>query len=181
MYNRSSSVQYDDIVLPGSIQFTGEADPIVEPVLIDDVKNFLHISGTSEDLIIASLVKSAREWVERMTGLSLIERTVTCTVQVRDFVELPYGPVTSAVTNKADNTITYIAFDFPFPLFSTPGQYAVSYAAGYTILTIPESLKMAIMCRVGATYENRGDKDEQNYSQMAKSYYRSYRRLMSWL
>lgn len=175
------SCKYDDVILPGSIEFTGEADPIVEPVLLADTKQFLRIAGTAEDVIVGNLIKSAREWVERMTGLSLIPRTVTCTVQVSEFVELPYGPVTSVITKLGDNTVAYAVTVGPFPMFNLPGQYNVSYSAGYTPVNIPESLKFAIMCRVGATYENRGDKDEQNYSQMARSYYRSYRRLMSWV
>ena len=175
------SCRYDDIILPGSIEFSGEADPIVEPVLLVDTKRFLRISGTAEDVDIQNLIKAAREWVERMTGLSLIERTVTCTIQVNEFVELPYGPITSTVTKMGDNTVAYAVTAKPFPMFNLPGEYNVSYSAGYTAINIPESLKFAIICRVGATYENRGDKDEQNYSQMARSYYRSYRRLMSWV
>lgn len=179
MYPKSST-QYDDVILPGSIDTSLADDPLVEPVTLEDTKTFLRIAGNMENIIIAGLIKSAREWVEKMTGISLIPRTVKCTVQVRDGVELPYGPVTSTITNQ-DTAVVYKVTKGEFPLFETSGQYDLQYKAGYTAETIPESLKNAIMCRVGATYENRGDKDEQNYSQMAKSYYRPYRRLMSWL
>lgn len=179
--HRNSSFQYDDVILPGSIEFTGEADPIVEPVSLVDTKGFLRIAGSVDDADVTKLIKAAREWVEKMTGLSLIPRVVSCTVQVNEFVELPYGPVTSTIANSSDSTVLYPVTKGSFPLFNQYGEYDVLYSTGYTPENIPENLKFAIICRVGATYENRGDKDEQNYSQMAKTYYRPYRRLMSWV
>jgi uncharacterized phiE125 gp8 family phage protein len=49
-------------------------EPDVEPVSLSEAKAFLRLSGTSEDELLAGLIRAAREDVERTTGLALIEQ-----------------------------------------------------------------------------------------------------------
>lgn len=51
--------------------------PATEPVSVAEAKAFLRVDGTEEDGLIATLIASARSWVEHKTGLAIITRRVT--------------------------------------------------------------------------------------------------------
>ena len=48
--------------------------PVAEPLALGDIKAHLRIDGTAEDGLLGSLIKIAREHLERAAGLSLISQ-----------------------------------------------------------------------------------------------------------
>jgi len=50
-------------------------EPAAEPVTLAEVKVHLRIDGTTEDELVAGLVRAARQEVERATGMALIEQS----------------------------------------------------------------------------------------------------------
>lgn len=170
-----------DLVVPGTIVFSAES--ATEPVTLAEAKKFMHIGFIEDDDHITELIKAAREWVEKLTGVSLIARTITCTIQVVHSLELPYGPVTStrdgfleANTDIAADNLT----EGQFPrVTGLNGRYKVSYTAGYN--PVPKLLKMAVLNKIISMYENRGEADKVNYDKIALNNLRPYKRITQWL
>jgi uncharacterized phiE125 gp8 family phage protein len=70
--------------------------PASEPVTLDEAKEFLSIDAeeTEFDVLIESLITAAREQVEAITGLRLVEQTVDLRAsEWSDLQLLPIGPV----------------------------------------------------------------------------------------
>jgi hypothetical protein len=167
-----------DIITPGSVVFTEEAE--TEPVTLTEAKAYIRVGYDTEDTYITSLITAARQWVESMAGVSVIKRTVSCRVELYNSIELPYGPVIGdpTVTDPGDGVM------FTPGIFRRItggcGVFDVIYQAGYD--PCPEGLKMAILARVAAMFENRGDNaDSSNHSQVAKSHYLPFKRIVQWL
>src|SRR5580698_760383 len=47
-------------------------DPIVEPVSLSDMKNYLRVDVTDDDLLISTLISASRERAEDLTGRCLV-------------------------------------------------------------------------------------------------------------
>ena len=79
-------------------------DPVAEPVTLAEAKAFLRLTGTSEDELVAGLIRAAREDVERSTGLALIAQTwrlVLDALPSDDAVCLMRGPVQAVLSVTA--------------------------------------------------------------------------------
>lgn len=86
-----------------------KTDVATEPVSATEAKLFCKVSGTGDDTLFAELIKSARETIEQMTGVSLAEKTIYTEwdkLPRNGIVELPFGPVKSitAVTLKYEDS-----------------------------------------------------------------------------
>lgn len=68
--------------------------PAAEPVTVQEVKSLLRVDWGTDDTYIASLITSAREWMEQMLGRALI--TQTCQA-VLTFVGRPVGKISGVV------------------------------------------------------------------------------------
>ncbi|MCO5063121.1 MAG: head-tail connector protein [Rhizobiaceae bacterium] len=80
------------------IRMTG---PEVEPVTLAELKQYLRLSHSSEDELLAGLLRAAREDVERVTGLALIEqgwRLVMDRPMTGGMILLPRHPVREVVS-----------------------------------------------------------------------------------
>jgi uncharacterized phiE125 gp8 family phage protein len=72
-----------------------QAESITEPVTLAQVKEWLIIDtvNTDDDALLTRLITEVRQAIEKKTKLSLVERTITVTVDlVREF-KLPHGPI----------------------------------------------------------------------------------------
>lgn len=83
--------------------------PAVEPLSLSEVKLFLRVDHTSDDTLIASMLVSARQWVETYTRRALCTQTIDFRytdwpVQYAPLV-VPYGPLQSVTS------ITYVDED----------------------------------------------------------------------
>ena len=133
-----------------------------EPVTLQQAKDYCRISGSSEDTLVTALIVSARQAIERATGLCIVEKDVAITFcnENGDF-DFTIGPYKSdfVLKDEQDNTIAaadYRLIGYQFPTLRGPAYpiLKATYVAGYT--TVPEDLLTAIKAQVNYNYENRG-------------------------
>lgn len=150
--------------------------PDREPVELSEAKNWLRVTDTSEDALVAQLIRGARELVETVTGRALITRTVQETapcVLTSGALELGLAPVqaVSAVvqvdisgdeTSIDPNDYWLDAARSRICWKSRPGQsrhgyFKVTYTAGFgdTPDLVPGALRTAILMCVGNWFEHR--------------------------
>lgn len=143
-------------------------DLSVEPVTLQEAKDYMRISSESENDLIEELITSARERIEKYTGLSLGLKTLKAYwFYFHVPAEIPYGPVTAinSVVDDNDVELEYTARGLQYKTleaYSTQGL-AIEYEAGFTI--VPKGLKLAILKQVSTDYENR-----ENYSIYDQAY-----------
>ena len=143
-------------------------DLSVEPVTLQEAKDYMRISSESENDLIEELITSARERIEKFTGLSLGEKTLRAYwFYFHIPQEIPYGPVTliESVVNDEDVALEYTARGLQYKMleaYSTVGL-TIEYEAGFAVC--PKGLKLAILKQVSTDYENR-----ENYSIYDQAY-----------
>lgn len=133
-------------------------DLVSEPVTLQEAKDYMRISSDAEDDLIEELITSARERMEKYTGLSLGEKTLrTYWFYFHVPTEIPYGPVTDIISVVDDNDVEleYTARGLQYKVleaYSTQGVL-IEYQAGFAV--VPKGLKLAILKQVSTDYENR--------------------------
>jgi len=143
-------------------------DLSVEPVTLQEAKDYMRISSNAEDDLIEELITSARERIEKFTGLSLGEKTLKAYWFYYHIPsEIPYGPVTliNSVVDDNDVDVEYTARGLQYKVleaYSTVGL-TIEYEAGFAVA--PKGLKLAILKQVSTDYENR-----ENYSIYDQAY-----------
>jgi uncharacterized phiE125 gp8 family phage protein len=144
-------------------------DVVTEPILVTEVKNYLHIDFDNDDIFLSSLITSARLRLERFTGCSFAPKTIKVYAELFNDFELPYGPITSITTVRKwagdadfDTLTDYVTKGSQFKIFvpESCGEYELTYVAGYT--SLPEDLKLAMLLEIAHRYENRGDEIKLN-------------------
>lgn len=157
---------------------------IVEPLTVSEVKNYLRLEGfidnsesissefNDDDVLIAELIRSARERLEEYTGLSFIPKTyeIEFTNLAGNF-EIPFGPVSTinAVYDNEGNVISNTTYETSnsLRLFKYPNQtdLVMNYDCGY--IDLPKGLKDAMYKEVAYRYINRGDENKEGMSREA--------------
>jgi uncharacterized phiE125 gp8 family phage protein len=143
-------------------------DLTTEPVTLQEAKDYMRISSDSENDLIEELITSARERIEKYTGLSLGLKTLKAYwFYFHIPAEIPYGPVTAInlVVNDNDVDLEYTARGLQYKTleaYSTQGL-TIEYEAGFAVA--PKGLKLAILKQVSTDYENR-----ENYSIYDQAY-----------
>lgn len=136
-------------------------DPTTEPVTLNEAKDWIKIDWVDDDAVVNRLITSCREAIENYTNCSLVEKTVTCTVNLCDYFELPYGPVKGNPTvTQGENTITdYSKVEGQFmKVCGLRGIHKFVYNVGYE--NVPARLKEAILNEIAYRYQNRGDQSK---------------------
>ena len=148
------------------------ADAVVEPVSLTDAKNWLRITNydTDDDLIL-SLVNGARVHIEKLTGCSLVNKSVRINVELTPqsqgfwILDVPYGPllcVDEVKIKTGMNTYEILTKNSEFEVIGgkiwiySPGVYVIKYQCGFS--SIPEDLATDILTLTAWSYENRGKK-----------------------
>lgn len=91
---------------------TTDAGNITEPITADEVKTFMGYptSDLSQDLLIESMIISAREWLEQRTALSLVSKDYKVYFEIEEsedgWYELPISPVTGTPVVSMNGTVT---------------------------------------------------------------------------
>lgn len=153
------------------------SDEIVEPITVQEVKDYLRLEGftdtdesTSEslsdfdfdDTLIEEAITAVREMVELKCSLSLIPKTLSTvlTNQV-GLIEIPRGPVNSVTSITSEDGDAYDADNIKtvggdFKLLRCPNDcnMTVVYEAGYT--TVPKGIKFDLLRAAAYYYMNRG-------------------------
>lgn len=155
--------------------------PTVEPLTIDEAKDYAKIEVNDDDKLIRSLIKSSRIYAENYTRRALLTQTVTMNVDWGFPCEimLPVGPSQSVTsvsyvdTNGDSQTLSgstytadtdfdpgriYLAYNQTWPTVRCQRKtITVVYQAGYgdASTDVPEQILTAIKMMVVHQYENR--------------------------
>jgi uncharacterized phiE125 gp8 family phage protein len=95
--------------------------PAIEPVTLAEMKNHLKISSsvTTDDSLISSLIKAAREWCEGFQNRAYIEQSITLKMDAfYDVLQLPRSPLISVTSVKYLDVFTNCE----------PGEIRLAYA-----------------------------------------------------
>jgi uncharacterized phiE125 gp8 family phage protein len=167
-------------------------EPTIEPVSVEDIKLFARIDGDYEDDLIQALIVAVRESTEQYLGRSLIQQTITMTL---DFwpnvvIQLPRPPLISVdsvkIIDEDGVKTTYSSDNYYLNTIAEPGQlilkatsaslpdvsdrdfatYEIIFKAGYGTLAInvPQAIKNGIKTWVTFLYENRQPIDKPPFA-----------------
>jgi uncharacterized phiE125 gp8 family phage protein len=144
--------------------------PLVEPVTLEEAKEYARIDGTVEDALITSLIKVARLHCESYSGKAFVRKTITVSSFSFPYnFQLPYGilesenDITKVVTIDEAGTETALEYRVNVGLYPkinilSGGQsykFQIVYESGFT--TAPDDVKLAIKMLVNTLYERRED------------------------
>jgi len=148
------------------------ADAVVEPVSLTDAKNWLRITNyDTDDVLIGDLLNAARVHIEKLTGCSLVNKSVRINVELTPqsqgfwIIDVPYGPlgcVDEVKIKTGMNTYDVLTKNEEYEIIGgkiwlySPGIYVIKYQSGYN--SIPEDLATDILTLTAWSYENRGKK-----------------------
>lgn len=133
---------------------------MAEPITLAELKLYikLDLEYTLEDPILEPMIKTARMWCEKYTGLTFMPKTLEIFSDRYSF-EVPNGPIMEiiSVKNAEGEDIMYHKKGLQHPRITTsPNQDAyVIVKAGY--VDLPEELKSAVKMMAATLYENRED------------------------
>jgi uncharacterized phiE125 gp8 family phage protein len=161
-----------------------EDDGVSEPIDLVTAKKWLRVEFTTDDELIKDVIKSVRKRLEKLGGISLVYKTITCLMQIDDpasMIRLPYGPVNdvelieerTSDSEWTELTETTSSVFGDYELFGTYdikvllqncGLFRFTYKTGFSEL--PEDLVSDMRVMVAWFYENRGKtfNTEQNNS-----------------
>lgn len=138
-------------------------DVVTEPVSLQDVKDFLRIDFDTEDILLSALIKTARVYCEKWTGITLAPRSADVYINYQSgTIKLPVFPVTKVNTVKLVSSADGSESDVTFFTMSPDvigveslgaGLYVADIDFGY--ITCPEELKIGILMAVGQLYACR--------------------------
>lgn len=154
-----------------------ETEPQYEPVTVNEAKNYLKVDDTTDDNLIAQLIKTSRKMIETQASLAFHRRTIvqkqTGGLETIDAVRIPVHSVTS-IQYAEDFDSSYITLDsseyrlagnrffnenYKFKRGRDADGYVVTYIAGMVADTTPSTInndmKTAILRIVAFLYENR--------------------------
>lgn len=163
-----------------------------EPVSVEEFKHYAKIDFNDDDDLIALLLVSSREDLEKYLGVSIVQKVLTAIVCNEDGgIEIPYGPTPGTVDvttildidgNAIDEGLILIT-GINFKQLQTPcyPYVRLMYTAGYVTtqqslteggVPLPEAIRMAIKAETFFRYENRGSR--AGYQSGIKDYSQSY-------
>jgi len=150
---------------------------MAEPITLAQAKAQCRIvSDNTEDALVESLIKAAREWVENATGHILMQRVIVeqrdefgCYVElnrrpiVADSVEVAYVDTDGTAQDYADLVAqtdrdpgrVYPVAGGEWPSLFEYGGVTVTYTAGYAAGEEPQALLQAMLLLVAHWYKNR--------------------------
>jgi uncharacterized phiE125 gp8 family phage protein len=161
--------------------------PAEEPVSLDEMKQHLRVDIMEDDLLIESLITTAREYVEMFTRRQLVTAEWGLTLDEWPACIRPprpplMGVMTLAYTDSAGQPQTLDPARYQvdmsrepgriLPAHGTswpavqpgPGAVQLLYQAGYgAAVDVPHTFKAAIKLVVGDLYEHREARDEEKF------------------
>jgi len=166
----------------GNLVWQVSVDPEVEPITVDQVKDWGKIETTAEDDVITTLIVAIREVAEAWLGRALIEQRIVSTLDYWPDgpLQLPRPPliaVVSIVTLDQDDTeTTYDSDNYFVRTDVEPGQihikngasppintnryyggFKITHRSGYgdEVTDVPQALKQGLIEWVLDALENR--------------------------
>jgi uncharacterized phiE125 gp8 family phage protein len=158
------------------------ATPLLEPVTLDEARDYLRLDSEDEDELLASLIRAARHLVEAASGQMLIHQTWRLSLHgwpVMGRLRLPLEPLDAIIAarvldaqgNAQEVDLTLLAVDagarppailaigaVPQPGRKLNGiEIDVRVGHGATPADVPPQLRLAVLKLVAHWFENRGD------------------------
>lgn len=156
--------------------------PAIEPVSLQEARNWLRVDTNSDDMLIQALITSARLVIEAQAGVMLITQVWRCLFDAwpeSDVVDLQLKPLQSVgiinVRDKDGAPATVPPDTFmvdPSPMNAriafriappAPGQALagieidVTVGFGASESAVPATIRQAMLLLIGRWFENRGD------------------------
>jgi uncharacterized phiE125 gp8 family phage protein len=154
-----------------------ETEPTHEPVTVNEAKNYFKVDDTTDDTLIAQIIKTARKMIETHASLTFHQRTVTQKqtggVESLDALRMPVTTVSSITYAKdfdsTPTTLDSLSYRLAGNKFyhesgnfvrgRDADGYVITYAAGMVADATPSTLrsdfKTAILRVAAFLYENR--------------------------
>lgn len=157
--------------------------PAIEPVELDEIRNHLRIDNATEDALLSSLARAARELIESLCGpiitqtwyqydtcwpsgeaLPIGKPRLQSVVAVRYTDDagvqstLPSSSYTVAFESEHSPAIIIKdGYDWPADDLSNANPIEIEFVCGYgeTTDAVPEALRLAILLLTSHWYENR--------------------------
>jgi len=121
-----------------------------------EAKIHLRIDHSTEDAYIAGLVETAREFIEEVTGRSLITRTYTAKLDAwppGNVIRLPYPPLLTVTsikyTDEDGAVLTFAASDYTVDTYSEPGRIVLASDASWPSVTLADINGVEIIWTAG--------------------------------
>jgi len=154
---------------PSTISLLRTVQPVVEPVVVSDLKTWLGYGGTDQDAVFDSMIVAAREWTEQFLARQLITATWQLKLDYFDWtiIDLPRQPIQSVSSivytdsQGTEQTLSSSLYDFSAnsgriaPVYneSWPDTrdslepVTITYVAGYGDEghDVPEPIRQAIL------------------------------------
>lgn len=137
---------------------------VTEPVTLQQIKDWLAITFTDDDTILALLGKQCRDGLEKYTKRSIVAQTWVMVADLYEETKLPYGPVTAITAVSLRNGTIYEAntnygWDIDANVFcaASSGRYKITYSAGPMDMVSNASLQADLLRIIAYCYENKGD------------------------
>jgi uncharacterized phiE125 gp8 family phage protein len=170
-----------DSYIPQYVSIT-ETEPAFEPVTVAEAKNYFKVDDTTDDTLIAQIIKTSRKLIETHASLTFHRRTITQKqtggIETLDALRIPVATV-STIQYAEDFDSAYITLgadeyrlagnrffhdEYKFKRGRDADGYVITYTAGMvadaTPSTLNNDMKLAILRVAAYMYENR-----QEYSQ----------------
>ena len=168
--------------LDGNMTFKVTVPPLIEPVTVNELKEFARIDSTDEDTTLLGFIKASRHGIEQYLGRSLIRQTITVSLDTWSYsvLKLPRPPLLDVfevrtideddVPTIYDYSNYYIRTDiepgqiviksnssFPINDERSYGGFEVEYWAGYgsSASDVPQMIIEGIKLWATGMYENR--------------------------
>jgi len=156
--------------------------PTAEPVTLTEAKTHLRVDVTDDDVLITSLIASARQYVEQIARRALVTQTWRLSIQefpasgviilpkppLQSVTSITYTDITGTTSTVDSNTYTVdtdsepgrvvlkYGESWPSASLANTNPVQVTFVAGYGAPSaVPEYWKQAILLLVGHWYENR--------------------------
>ncbi len=158
------------------------SDPLQEPLLLAEVREYLRVDNVDQDALLASLIRSTRVCAETYTGRAFITQSWRLFIDVwpssgtlclpkpplvsvedifllaPDDTSVPVSPSTYTIDTSA--TLGKITLQGSASLMpgKTRAGIRIDFTAGYgdTWNDIPEPLRLGMLQHIAHLYENRG-------------------------
>lgn len=159
-------------------------DPLAEPLVLSDVKEWLIVEHDEDDTLITNIMKGVKIAFQNWAKICLTEATVVVIVDLKcgefKIPRLPFGEIVSISAKDTDAESGYTelnADDYEVIgdsiCIERLGITRVEYSAGYE--TIPDDIKIAMFSEIAYRYENREKKSgDAGFCDLAESYMLPY-------